>query len=47
MTRVLVLGAHGILGSMVDRVLAEHPQLDVMTTSRHGDAGSLAFEVAR
>jgi dTDP-4-dehydrorhamnose reductase len=32
---------------MVVRVLAGHPHLDVVATSRHGDAGSLAFEVGR
>jgi dTDP-4-dehydrorhamnose reductase len=47
MTRVLVLGAHGMLGSMVSRVLARHPALDVVATTRYGGSDSLAFEVGR
>lgn len=47
MTRVLVLGAHGMLGSMVARVLAGYPDMDVVATSRRGDSGSVAFEVGR
>jgi dTDP-4-dehydrorhamnose reductase len=34
MTKVLVLGAHGMLGSMVARVLAEQPGVEVTTTAR-------------
>ena len=34
MTQVLVLGAHGMLGSMVARVLANQPGIEVVTASR-------------
>ncbi len=47
MTRVLVLGADGMLGSMVARVLAGQTQIDVVATTRHGDRTRLAFEVGR
>jgi dTDP-4-dehydrorhamnose reductase len=47
MTRVLVLGAEGMLGSMVARVLARHPRVEVVPTTRHGDHGTPAFEVER
>jgi dTDP-4-dehydrorhamnose reductase len=45
MTRVLLLGARGMLGSMVARVLAEEPSLEVIATSRHGEGQTVAFEV--
>jgi dTDP-4-dehydrorhamnose reductase len=38
MTAVLVLGAHGMLGSMVARVLAQDPALQVTATGRSNDA---------
>ncbi len=47
MTRVLVLGAHGMLGSMVARVLARDPSLEVVATTRLGDGGNRAFDVGR
>jgi dTDP-4-dehydrorhamnose reductase len=34
MAKVLILGAHGMLGSMVARVLAQRPELEVSTTAR-------------
>ena len=34
MTKVLVLGGHGMLGSMVARVLGRSPELDVTATAR-------------
>lgn len=39
MTKVLVLGAQGMLGSMVADVLGSAPDLDVTTTARHAAAG--------
>ena len=47
MTRVLVLGANGMLGSMVSRVLVANPLLELVTTTRRGGNGSVAFEVGR
>src|ERR1700683_2611475 len=51
MAKVLVLGAQGMLGSMVAAVLARQPELDVSTTARHDgsrdrrfDAGSDSLE---
>ncbi|HEY2768939.1 MAG TPA: SDR family oxidoreductase [Solirubrobacteraceae bacterium] len=38
MTQVLVLGAHGMLGSMVARALAQDPALQVTATGRNDDA---------
>jgi dTDP-4-dehydrorhamnose reductase len=47
MTRILVLGANGMLGSMLVRVLAGHPELDVVGSVRAGQEGQPAFEVGR
>lgn len=47
MTRVLVLGADGMVGSMVARVVAQHPGMDVVATTRRGRHGLRAFEVGR
>jgi dTDP-4-dehydrorhamnose reductase len=47
MTRVLVLGANGMLGSMVARVLAGTPLLEVVATTRRGGNNTLEFEVGR
>jgi dTDP-4-dehydrorhamnose reductase len=47
MTNVLVLGANGMLGSMVVRVLAGYPDFDVVGTVRTGREGQPAFEVGR
>jgi dTDP-4-dehydrorhamnose reductase len=47
MTKVLVLGARGMLGSMVARVLADNPQLEVTATARgesFDDAGHHRFD---
>lgn len=41
MTKVLVLGAGGMLGSMLARVLSDDPALDVTTTARGGDSVAL------
>ena len=46
MIRVLVLGTNGMLGSMLTRVFQEDSSLEVVTTSRSGDGGSLPFDVA-
>ncbi len=34
MAKVLILGAHGMLGSMVARTLPQHPELEVTATAR-------------
>ena len=47
MTRILVLGANGMLGSMLVRVLAEIPEFDVVGSTRSGQNGDRAFEVGR
>jgi dTDP-4-dehydrorhamnose reductase len=47
MTRILVLGANGMLGSMLVRVLAGHPELDIIGSTRSGQSGGCAFEVGR
>jgi dTDP-4-dehydrorhamnose reductase len=47
MTNVLVLGANGMLGSMLVRVLAGYPDFDVVGTVRTGQEGQPAFEVGR
>jgi dTDP-4-dehydrorhamnose reductase len=47
MTRVLVLGANGMLGSMLVRVLAGHPEFDVVGSARSGQGGYRPFVVGR
>jgi dTDP-4-dehydrorhamnose reductase len=47
MTKILVLGANGMLGSMLVRVLAEIPEFDVVGSTRSGQSGYRAFEVGR
>jgi dTDP-4-dehydrorhamnose reductase len=47
MTRVLVLGANGMLGSMLVRVLSGYPAFDVVGSVRAGQEGQPAFEVGR
>ncbi len=47
MTRALILGANGMLGSMLIRVLGDDPSLEVVGTTRHGEGGHRAFEVGR
>ena len=48
MTNVLVLGATGMLGSMVARVLAQNPELDVRGTSRAPTSSDLLdFDASR
>jgi dTDP-4-dehydrorhamnose reductase len=44
MTRVLVLGANGMLGSMLVRVFRSDSSFDVVTTTRLGEGGSLPFD---
>ena len=45
-TKVLILGAHGMLGSMLARVLGGHPELEVSTTAR-GDIPTAPGAVRR
>jgi dTDP-4-dehydrorhamnose reductase len=45
--RVLVLGANGMLGATVSRVLASDDRFDVISTTRHGGKGALAFDAGR
>lgn len=47
MTRILVLGANGMLGSMLTEVLAGYPELDVVGSLRSGQDGCPAFEVGQ
>ncbi len=47
MTRILVLGAKGMLGSMLVRVLGGHREFDVAGSARDGQGGDCAFEVGR
>jgi dTDP-4-dehydrorhamnose reductase len=47
MTRILVLGANGMLGSMLVRVLAGSPEFDVVGSVRSGPGRYRAFEVGR
>ena len=44
MTRVLVLGANGMLGRMVARVLASHPALEVVASTRQGSRAAIKFD---
>jgi dTDP-4-dehydrorhamnose reductase len=44
MTKVLVLGAEGMLGSMVARVLSTNPALDVFRCARAGAPNNLEFD---
>jgi dTDP-4-dehydrorhamnose reductase len=46
-TNVLVLGANGMLGSMLVRVLAGYPEIDVVGSGRAGQEGRPGFEVGR
>jgi dTDP-4-dehydrorhamnose reductase len=46
-TRVLLLGATGMLGGMVGKVLGDDPDLDVVGTARRADAPGGAFPVHR
>jgi dTDP-4-dehydrorhamnose reductase len=47
MTRVLVLGANGMLGSMVAKVLASHRELEVVGSTRQGSDAPLEFDSSR
>ncbi|MGH9207541.1 MAG: sugar nucleotide-binding protein [Acidimicrobiales bacterium] len=47
MTRVIVLGADGMLGSMIARVLAANTALEVVASTRRGGADTRAFDVGR
>jgi dTDP-4-dehydrorhamnose reductase len=47
MIRVLVLGANGMLGSMVSRILHSTRELEVVASTRHGDDGTLGFDAAQ
>ena len=47
MTRVLVLGSNGMLGSMVARVLASCPALEVVLSTRRGSDGAMEFDASR
>jgi dTDP-4-dehydrorhamnose reductase len=47
MSSVLVLGASGMLGSMVTRVLSGRPGLEVVAATRDGREAPLGFEVGR
>ena len=48
MTKVLVLGARGMLGGMITRVLRANPALEVSATARaSGDSGFLGFDASR
>ena len=47
MTRVLVLGADGMLGSMVARVLTAHPAFNVSRSTRVGAQHDLEFDATR
>ncbi len=47
MTKVLVLGAQGMLGSMVTRVLAQQPGLEVTATTRAPSPGTTAVRWRR
>jgi len=47
MTRVLVLGASGMLGTMVARVLASNSALEVVASTRQGAGAALAFDADR
>jgi dTDP-4-dehydrorhamnose reductase len=47
MTRVLVLGAEGMLGSMVARVLTANPALKVIRSTRVGTQHDLEFDATR
>jgi dTDP-4-dehydrorhamnose reductase len=46
MTKVLILGSGGMLGSMVAATLSENPDLDVTATTRDGAGGTVAFDAA-
>lgn len=47
MRRVLVLGASGMLGSMLSRVLAQNAGIELVLTTRGGDPGTIGFEAGR
>ncbi len=47
MTRVLLLGADGMLGGMVWRLLGSDPEIEVVASTRGGRDGTLAFDAAR
>jgi len=47
MTNVLVLGADGMLGSMVARVLSSNPALNVARSTRTGAQQDLTFDATR
>jgi dTDP-4-dehydrorhamnose reductase len=44
MKRVLVIGANGMLGGVVHRVLTSSDKLEVVATTRGGGNGTLAFD---
>ena len=44
MTRVLVLGATGMLGCMVQRVLDRNPDIEAVPATRDGEQGSVTFD---
>jgi hypothetical protein len=48
MTKVLILGSGGMLGSMVAQVLEENPDFEITTSQRgDGDTEALRFDAER
>jgi len=47
MTRVLLIGAHGMLGGMISRVPRSQDAFEVVESTRSGSHGTLAFDADR
>jgi dTDP-4-dehydrorhamnose reductase len=47
MTRVLLLGANGMLGGMVSSLLGSNHDIEVVASTRRGGNGTLAFDAAQ